>query len=158
MDFFNKLGESLQNAGKEVTKKTKDLGGVVSLSAQIKEGENQLEKVYAMIGKKYSEAFPEELRERFFEEYEQITKISSKLEEDKEQLRVLKGLKVCPNCGAQTDVNALHCPMCGTELKQKEETVEEVAEVQEQNCCPYCKEPVSENAKFCAKCGTKINQ
>lgn len=155
MDFFNKLGGSIQNVGKEVTKKTKDLGGVVSLSSQIKEGENQLEKVYRIIGEKYYTSFPEEAIGRFQEETDEILKIQKKLEEDREQLRALKGLKLCPNCKAEIELNVLHCPMCGTE--QPQPAASAVPEQPEQQFCPGCGEPLSAGAKFCGKCGTKIN-
>ena len=53
MDFFNKLGDSIQNVGKEASKKAKDLSGTVTLNSQIKETETQLERIYKLIGEKY---------------------------------------------------------------------------------------------------------
>lgn len=50
MDFFNKLGDSIQNVGKEASKKAKDLSGTVTLNSQIKETETQLERIYKLIG------------------------------------------------------------------------------------------------------------
>ena len=94
MDFFNKLGDSIQNVGKEASKKAKDLSGTVTLNSQIKETETQLERIYKLIGEKYYMAYREEAAERFPEENDELIKLQNKLEEDKKQLRALKGLKV----------------------------------------------------------------
>lgn len=156
MDFFNKIGGSIQNVGKEVTKKTKDLSGTVSLSAQIKESENNLEKVYRVIGEKYYALYKEEAVSRFTEETDEIIKIQEKLEKDKEQLRALKGLKLCSNCGAEVDVSCVHCPMCGTELAADNNNAD--TDVQGKPAfCPSCGAELADDAKFCGKCGTKVN-
>lgn len=154
MDFFNKLGDSIQSVGKEVTKKTKDLSGTVSLNAQIKESENQLSQVYRIIGEKYYNLCKEEAKSRYPEETDEIVKIQNKLAEDREKLRNLKGLKLCSNCGAEIEKGVLHCPMCGTE-QQRTQTVEQEVQSQ-QSFCPVCGEPVLAGAKFCGKCGAKL--
>lgn len=156
MDFFNKIGDSMQNLGKEVTKKTKDLSGAVSLSAQIKESESNLEKVYKVMGEKYYTLYQEEAVSRFTEETDEIIKIQAKLAKDKEQLRALKGLKLCSNCGAEVDMSCAHCPMCGSELAASQDSAG--TETQEKPLfCPSCGAELSADAKFCGKCGTKVN-
>ena len=82
MDFFNKLGDSIQNVGKEASKKAKDLSGTVTLNSQIKETETQLERIYKLIGEKYYMAYREEAAERFPEENDELIKLQNKLEED----------------------------------------------------------------------------
>lgn len=159
MDFFNKMGDKLQSVGKEVTKKTKDLGGVVSLNSQIKDSEAGLERVYKILGEKYYKSFRDEASQRFSEETDEILKIQAKLESDKEQLRALKGIKLCLNCGAEVDSSALHCPMCGTALPVTKVVSEPEPANEEQpkaTFCPSCGAPLSAEAKFCGKCGTKI--
>lgn len=159
MDFFNKMGDKLQNVGKEVTKKTKDLGGVVSLNSQIKDSEAGLERIYKILGEKYYKSFREEASQRFTEETDEIIKIQSKLESDRGQLRALKGLKLCLNCGVEVDGNSLHCPMCGTELPVVNAAGQSESMQEEQpkpTVCPSCGASLSSDAKFCGKCGTKI--
>lgn len=158
MDFFNKLGNNIQNVGKEVTKKTKDLGGVVSLSAQIKESESNLNKVYQTLGEKVYAASQENLAEKYPDEVAQIQMYLSKIAEDKEQLRVLKGIQVCPNCGAEVENTAAHCQMCGTSLKTVQ--VDSVASVSEASpsFCPNCGASIGQNVKFCQSCGTRVGE
>lgn len=157
MDFFNKLGGSIQNVGKEVSKKTKDLGGTLSLNSQIKENEARLVRIYQAIGENYCSSYAEEARSRYGEEFSQIDAIREAIENDKVQLRVLKGLKLCPNCGAEVENAALHCPMCGTELE-----VPVVADTPAQDAkpspafCPNCGSPLNPGTNFCGKCGSKV--
>ena len=53
MDFFDRMGEKLVTAGKDVTQKAKDLSGTAKLNFDIKAKEDFIEKQYAQIGKLY---------------------------------------------------------------------------------------------------------
>lgn len=55
MDFFDRMGEKLVTAGKDVTQKAKDLSGTAKLNFDIKAKEDFIEKQYAQIGKLYYE-------------------------------------------------------------------------------------------------------
>jgi hypothetical protein len=156
MDFFNKLGDSIQNVSKEATKKAKDLSGTVSLNAQIKESESGLEKLYKAIGEKYYNTYTADAEEKYTEECAQIKVLKEKIEKDRKSLRELKGLVLCPNCGAEVEQTAAHCPKCGTFLKA--EVVEPVVTPEQQTSfCPGCGEAVVPGTKFCGKCGTKLD-
>ena len=60
MDFFDRMGEKLVIAGKDVTQKAKDLSGTAKLNFDIKAKEDFIEKQYAQIGKLYYEDHKEE--------------------------------------------------------------------------------------------------
>jgi len=62
MDFFDRMGEKLVTAGKDVTQKAKDLSGTAKLNFDIKAKEDFIEKQYAQIGKLYYEDHKEEAR------------------------------------------------------------------------------------------------
>ncbi len=156
MDFLNKAKNSIQNVGKEVSKKTKDIGGTMSLNNQIKEAESTLNQIYQQIGQKYYNECNTEAVERFPEECQQIVAIMEKMAKDKEQLRALKGLKLCPNCGADVDIQLPHCPMCGTAVEVPVAAFEPVAPAETSAFCPGCGTQLTPGTKFCGKCGTKI--
>jgi hypothetical protein len=157
MDFFNKIGDSIQNVSKETAKKAKDLSGSVSLNSEIKEYENNLEKLYKTLGEKYYKVYTAEAEDRYPEISARIKEILGKIEADKKNLRGLKGMQLCPHCKAEVDMAAIHCPMCGTFLKPQ--TVEEVLEpTQKQAFCPGCGEAIAPGIKFCGKCGTKLSE
>ena len=60
MDFFDRMGEKLVTAGRDVTQKAKDLSGTAKLNLDIKAKEDFIEKQYAQIGKLYYEDHKEE--------------------------------------------------------------------------------------------------
>lgn len=153
MDFFNKIGDSIQNVGKEVSKKTKDLSGTMSLNSQIKEAENTINKLYQQVGQKYFNEYNEEVCTRYAEEAQQIAELMEKIAKDKEQLRALKGLKICPNCGSEINAQVPHCPMCGTAVEVPVSAFEPAT-----SFCPGCGAPVTQGTKFCGKCGTKLGE
>ncbi len=153
MDFFNKLGDKIQDVSKEATKKAKDLSGQVTVNSQMKEHENQLNQLYTTLGKAYYEGFQEEADSRFQEYTSQIKILLGNIEEDKLKLRELKGLQLCANCGAEVDKNATHCPQCGTQLREPSP----VEAAPQTTFCPGCGEPVTPGSKFCGKCGAKLN-
>ena len=100
MAFFDKLSETLVNASKDVSQKAKDLSGTAKLTMDIHTKEDQVQKMYAQIGKLYFE----EHRDDDPAVYEQMTQIKEALaviEDMKKELMELKGAKVCPRCGQE---------------------------------------------------------
>ena len=83
MEFFDKLGDTLLNAGKDVTQKAKDVSGIAKLKLDIRSKEDFIKSQYTELGKIYYEKnkgadVPEkEQFERIEEALEEIEKISS---------------------------------------------------------------------------------
>ena len=53
MAFFNKLGESLTTAGREVSQKAKEVSEITKLRLDIKAKEDYVEGQYALLGMDY---------------------------------------------------------------------------------------------------------
>jgi ribosomal protein L40E len=116
MDFFDKLGETIVSAGKDVGQKAKDVSEVAKLKMDIRSKEDFVEKQYAALGKIY---FEEHKDETECEQSEQIFLIKEALEEvERMKAEVLKiqGSTECPGCGAKMPEDAAFCSNCGTKL------------------------------------------
>ena len=50
MAFFDKLGETIVNVGKDATQKAKDLSGVAKLNLDIKAKEDYVQRQYTELG------------------------------------------------------------------------------------------------------------
>ena len=50
MGFFDKLGETFSNTGKEVAKRTKDFTDITKLNSKITTEEDCIQKAYLKIG------------------------------------------------------------------------------------------------------------
>ena len=55
MDFFNKVGETITNKGKDVTKKVKDIAEIGNLNGQISVQEEMIQNLYFEMGKTFYE-------------------------------------------------------------------------------------------------------
>lgn len=124
MEFFNKLGETIVSAGKDVTQKTKELTDVAKIKFEMSSKEDELKKLYIDLGKVCYEKHKNEEDT----EFEQIELIKLK----KEELRLLKqdelelrNAKQCPKCGTEVKNTAAYCSVCGNKLSIFEDEDEE---------------------------------
>lgn len=120
MEFFDKLGETLVTAGRDVSKKAKDLSGTAKLNLDIKAKEDFLQKQYAEVGRLYYEAHKDDA-EPVYEQFESIREAEESIEQMKKDLLDIKGAKKCPKCGAQMPEEAVFCSSCGEKLDIFEE-------------------------------------
>lgn len=118
MDFFDKLGDTLINAGKDVSKKAKDLSGTAKLNMDIKSKEDFIQKQYTEIGRLYYEAHSKEADAEFAQQMAIVTEAYEAIAKMRDEVLKIKGVRVCPNCGSPVPDNAGFCGKCGTPLNQ----------------------------------------
>lgn len=116
MDVISKLGESLTEAGKDVSQKVRDMTGIARLNMDIKAKESYISKQYAAIGEQYYELHKDDV-EPLFEEMALINEAKEEILRMQNELADLKGMKKCPSCGATADQEAQYCPSCGTKYE-----------------------------------------
>ena len=104
MDFFDRMGEKLVTAGKDVTQKAKDLSGTAKLNFDIKAKEDFIEKQYAQIGKLYYEDHKEEADGAYGQQMQAIAEAFAAIDHMKEEVLKIKGARKCPQCGATVPV------------------------------------------------------
>jgi len=155
MDFLNKAKESIANASRDITQKANDVGGLVKVTAKI----NELEKGYDALQKNLAE----NLLTTHYEEIKAMApEIISMIEKNREEFKaavkeqvVLKGNKICPNCGAEQDKTAVHCTVCGTNIEDAEKTIPMMqAQGPAKQFCSKCGAEIAQGARFCTVCGT----
>ena len=125
MAFFDKLSETLTNASKDVSQKAKDFSGVAKLTMDIHTKEDQLQKMYAQIGKLYFESHKDD-ETTDYEQMSQIKDTLATIEDMKKELNELKGTKVCPRCGQEVKMADIYCKSCGAKLEDYEIIVDAV--------------------------------
>ena len=125
MAFFDKLSETLTNASKDVSQKAKDLSGVAKLTMDIHTKEDQVQKLYAQIGKIYFEAHKDDDPAEY-EQMAQIKEMLAAIEDMNKELCELKGTKVCPRCGQEVKAADAYCKSCGAKLEDDEIIVDAV--------------------------------
>lgn len=125
MAFFDKLSETLANASKDVSQKAKDLSGTAKLTMDIHTKEDQVQKMYAQIGKLYFEAHQDDDPAEY-EQMAQIKEMLAAIEDMKKELMELKGAKLCPRCGQEVKASDAYCKSCGAKLEEDEIIVDAV--------------------------------
>ncbi len=170
MAFFERFGEKLSSAGKDMAKKTKELADVTKLNMQIGNEEDNIKSKYIEIGKLYYDLFSSTPDERLAPLCSSITESLNKISTYKEQIQSIKGVKKCAKCGAEIADSASFCSVCGNkasseEEKEPEEANDETKEGPDEETvavedipaptCPNCNEQIDKDAAFCSKCGQK---
>ena len=113
---FEKVKESVVNAGKEVGGFAKDMSTLAKLKYNIHEKERFLEKQYALLGKAFYEAHKDEdVEEKVY--FPSIREAEEELIRLHEQVLEAQGAEACPNCGSKQEAGKGYCANCGSPLK-----------------------------------------
>lgn len=125
MDFFQKIGNTLSNTGKDIAKKTKDISDISKLNHEITKNQEAIEKTYSKIGKLYFEKYSEVDNPDLKELCTEIKDANTKIAELKVGITNIKGFTNCPNCNAEVAITAAFCGSCGSKLKEESAIISE---------------------------------
>ena len=156
MAFFNELGKKISQTSQGVVQKTKDTAEVIKINGLISDEEKRLKNLYMQIGTTYFELHGDSCEEALADLIANVKEAKSTLERYSEQVKKLKGIIQCPNCGGNVQYGSPYCSSCGAkmEFKQVAETNEDSAVVR----CGKCGMPINDGSVFCTNCGTRIPQ
>ena len=136
MDFFQRLGNTLSNTGKDIAEKTKKMSDTSKLNHEITKQQEAINRTYSQIGKLYFENYADLDYPDLKELCDSIKEANNKIEEYKQQIIQIKGLTNCPNCNKEVATSAAFCASCGYKLKEEEpssDNTETTSENTEQN-------------------------
>lgn len=153
MDFFNKLAETLTDTGKVVAQKAKDVAEVSKITSQISVEENRINAAYLSIGKRFYEENAGAVMEAYINDFSVINESKAKIQNLKEQLKQLKGVSRCTQCGGEVPNNFAFCNYCGAKMIVEEPKEENVVDTEE--AAPNA-EPQEEQAATEATNNTEI--
>jgi len=122
---------TIVNITKNVTKTSSDLLKTTKLNMNLSTEEGNLRNLYYEIGKKVHEIYQYggSLGKYFDEKYLEIEANERKIEEIKEQIGVIKGIRECPKCSKKVERVAEFCPKCGIRLMEAAITPHDTATV-----------------------------
>ncbi len=146
---LNDFGKKIRQTGQDTFQKGKNATESMKIKSRITDLEKTITSVYTDIGRiyvsRYAENVPDEEMVPYFQK---IASCTREIQECNEQIRVLKGISLCPNCGGEVSTNAAFCNHCGERLVP---VIPESA-----NRCPSCGEPIENGALFCTGCGYRL--
>ena len=143
MALFDSLKKNVSDLSRTSETVVKKSGGMLELQkAKMQKAvlEGKLKDLYAKAGEFYVKNTPAgEVPEEMKELTGQIEECLKAIEEGAARISQLRGVVICPGCGAEVDADNSFCPKCGAKLEKPEpENVQ--AEVDEEDCQPQADE------------------
>lgn len=120
MAFFDDLSRMLVEKGQSVVNKTKDLTEITKLSVRISELHKKNDNIYRMIGKMYVDNYGENPADMFKDAIHSIAENQKKIVVCKEEIKILRGIRKCPFCGADVHQGSQFCSRCGARVEDED--------------------------------------
>lgn len=154
MSFFEQLGKRITDAGQGVAQQTKNFADVTRLNSEISDKEKQIIQLYQSIGQRYYEQNKEAPAPEHQPDVAAIQALFAEIAQRKEEIKQIKGVVKCPNCGADVPAQAQFCNSCGAKMEPAQPAEVPAGEVQ---TCPACGAVLGKDNMFCTHCGAKLN-
>lgn len=116
MTFFDDLGKKLTQAGQDVAQQTKIFAETTRLNSCISDEEKQIESLYRQIGKQYFEENKDNASASYRDLILNIRDAQDRIAQYGEQVRQVRGVKLCPSCGAEVAIQSAFCNVCGVNI------------------------------------------
>ena len=152
MSFFDNIGSKASAAGQAAAEKARNFAEVNRLNGVISDHEKRISRLYFEIGQSYYERHKDDPEAEELERIAAITDTNEKIAVCREQIKTLKGVEKCPNCGADVQNGSQFCNNCGTRMPPASMKTAPKAGL----TCPTCGTELESDAAFCFNCGTKL--
>ena len=152
MSFFDNIGSKASAAGQAAAEKARNFAEVNRLSGVISDHEKRISRLYFEIGQSYYERHKDDPEAEELERIAEITDTNEKIAVCRNQIKTLKGVEKCPNCGADVQNGSQFCNKCGTRMPPASMKTAPKAGL----TCPTCGTELESDAAFCFNCGTKL--
>lgn len=149
MAWLERISWHITNAGQEVAAQTKNFTEVTRLNGIISDKERRIQHLYTAIGQKYYQLHQAEESAELSQEMRSITLLLSEIKQHQAAIQQIKGVAICPSCGAEIPANAQFCSSCGTNIQKPNAFSGKT--------CPECGHNMEETGAFCTFCGAKLD-
>ena len=159
MAFFEQLGKRITDAGQGVAQQTKNFADVTRLNGAISDKEKKIAQLYEALGRTCYERHRDNPAPEYQELVGEISGLFDEIARHREEIKQIKGIVKCPNCGADVPRQAAFCNACGTKMAPETPPPAPGASPADgARVCPACGAPCPEGNLFCTKCGTKLSE
>lgn len=164
---FEELGKKVKKLGQDTMTEVQKLNEIRQLNSRINDQKKQMVSVYAKMGQKLYEMYKDETMEGFETEFRELEERNAAIGIFQDQIRDIKGVRVCPNCNVEVSVKERFCSSCGHKLPEilkieKQEDGTEVIEgadtqiIDAETIVPENMEAVSEEVKDTEEAGDTV--
>ncbi len=121
------------------------------LNKSIAGEEQSIFRLYQEIGQSYFSAHQNDPEESQRSRVQAVLEAMERIKTCKDQINVLRGIAVCPNCMAEVSSSAAFCSRCGTKMPGQTPAPNGGGPV-----CPKCGRLCAPGNRFCNRCGTRL--
>lgn len=115
MAFIDKIGEKISSGASAVSVSTKRVTESARINNEISANTAEIDKRMKQLGICVKSRLMEQIRDPEAERIaEEIDRFIARNEELAAELRKVKGIRRCENCGIELPANSVFCPSCGT--------------------------------------------
>ena len=125
------------------------------LSGLVSDQEKSLASLYNELGKAYYAEHAESYEDSFAPMITAIKDCKAKIDDLSEQIKKLKGITRCPQCGNDVPYGAPFCSACGAK-QQNDPAQAQAEEEQAARFCAKCGAQIAPGHAFCTACGAKV--
>lgn len=155
--MFENFGEKMANLGNAAKEKTTSFTGKIALNSKIDTAKKDIKQTYTDLGEKFFlQNQGGEIPAGYETYFNKINELNKTIEDAKQEIMELDGLKKCPNCGAEVKKDNLFCTNCGARFE--EEKNEEEPSDPSKLICKNCSKEIPADSAFCPNCGTKVEK
>lgn len=150
MAIFEQIGKKLSDMGQGVAQGTKNLTDTARLNGLISDEEKNIAKLITELGQGYYNLHKNDPEGELAQIVSAINEAYNNIEQHKEQIKTIKGVTKCDNCGADVANGAAFCANCGAP------NASAPAAAPAAKFCANCGTAVEAGAAFCNNCGNKL--
>lgn len=168
MAFLDELARMTSHAKNEVIQRTSDLSETGKLTLKLNEETRLKKQLLNQIGESYVRLHSQDYEPALGELMTQYLATEERIQGIQGQIREIKGIRLCKNCGAEVAKGSLFCQKCGTQAPIEEPSIP-AGSVKCARCgkivpggmnfCVNCGAPMEPEAdkRFCAGCGAELD-
>ncbi len=150
MSVFDNFGKKVSGIGQQTVAKAKEWSDVTKLNSQISDEQKKIDECYKTIGKLYVSKHAHDCESEFSAAVAAIMESNAKIDDYRKQIQTAKGIRTCPQCGAELPAGTLFCSTCGCRLPEIEVIPDNMVK------CQKCGAVVSKDMRFCTNCGNPM--
>lgn len=148
MGLLDDVGRAITDKSNDALGKAKERADISKFNSLIGSEQAAINNNYFQVGKLYSQLHADDCEDCFKVYIEAISQSQIKIAEYEKNIKSLKGIADCPNCGAEVPFSAAFCNVCGKPMPNAPQI-----DLTKNTKCPNCGTYVPNNMKFCVKCG-----
>jgi predicted amidophosphoribosyltransferase len=150
--MFENIGKAFADVGNSIKKGTQSFSETVSLNSRIDECKKELDNCFLQLGHNFYEKNRTSVPEEYKGIFDNIDLLNRTIIQCQDQIKVIKGIRQCPKCGADVAANVMFCGNCGYSMPP----AQAAKPAPSGPVCPSCGAPLEPDALFCTSCGAKL--